>query len=37
MFQVFIHVQKAYEYLDRGICMEILSEYGIGPKLHRLL
>ena len=36
-FQVFIDVRKAYNSLDRGRCMEILRDYGLGPKLQRLL
>ena len=37
LFQVLIDVQKAYDSLDRGRCMEIIRGYGLGPKLHRLL
>ena len=37
LFQVFIDVQKAYKYLDRGTCMEILRMYVLGHKLQRLL
>ena len=36
-FQVFINVRKFYDSLDRGICMEILRGYGLGPRLQRLL
>ena len=36
-FQVFIDVQKAYNSLDRGRCTEILRDYGLGPKIQRLL
>ena len=32
MFQVFLDLQKAYDSLDRGRCMEILRGYGIGKK-----
>ena len=31
LFQVFIDVRKAYNSLDRGICMEILHEHGLVP------
>ena len=37
LLQVFIDVRKAYESLDRGICVEILRGYGLGPKLQWLL
>ena len=37
LLQVFIDVRKAYDSLDRGICMEILRGYGLGPNLQRLL
>ena len=37
MFQVFLDVQKAYDYLDRGQCMEILRGYGMGKKMARLI
>ena len=31
VFQVFIDVRKAFNSLDRGICMKIVCEYGLGP------
>ena len=37
LFQVIIDVQKAYYYLDRGICMEIIMGYGHGNNLQMLL
>ena len=37
LFQVFIDVQKAYDYLDRVRCMEILMGYGLGTNLYRLM
>ena len=37
IFQVFIDVRKAYNSLDRGICMEILRGYGLRPNLQRLI
>ena len=30
LFQAFVDVQKTYEYLDRGICMEIIRGYVLG-------
>ena len=37
MFQVFLDVQKSYNSLYRGRCMEILRGYGLVHILHRLL
>ena len=37
LFQVSVDVQKAYDSLYRGRCMEILRRYGLGPQLQRLL
>ena len=37
LLQVFIDMQKAYNYLFREIFMEILRGYGLGTKLQRLL
>ena len=37
LFQVFLHVKKSYDSLDRGRCMEILRDYGLGTRLQRLL
>ena len=37
LFKVFIDVQKAYYPLDKGIYMEILRGYVLGPKLQRIL
>ena len=36
-FQVFNDVRKDCDSLDRGVCMEILRGYGLGPNLQRLL
>ena len=33
LFQVIIDVQKAYDYLDRGIYMRILRGYCLGNNL----
>ena len=37
LLQIFIDVWKAYGYLDIGVCMEILSTYGLGTNIQRLL
>ena len=28
---IFLDLHKAYDYLDRYRCLEILEEYGVGP------
>ena len=33
LIQVFLDVQKSYNSLDRGRCMEIMKGYGLGGKL----
>ena len=33
LFQVLLDVRKDYNSLDQGRCMEILREYGLGPRL----
>ena len=37
LFQVFLDVRKAYDYPDRGRCMDILWGYGMGQKMARLI
>ena len=37
LLQVFLDIHKVYDSLDRGLCLEVLREYGLGPKLARLL
>ena len=37
LFQVFLDMRKAYNYLYRKICMEVFRGYGLGPKLGRLI
>ena len=37
LFQVFLDVQKAYNYLGRGQYMEILRGYGMGQNIARLI
>ena len=34
---MFVDFQKAYNSLYRGICIDILRGYGLGPKLQRIL
>jgi hypothetical protein len=31
--QIFLDLQKAYNLMDRGCCVDILVGYGVGPKL----
>ena len=37
LFQVFLDVRKAYDSLDRDRCLQLLSGYGMGTNLARLL
>ena len=37
LFQVFLDMREAYDYLYQTTCMEVLKCYGLGPKLRRLL
>ena len=37
LFQVSLDVWKAYDSLDRGRCMEIMQEYGMGQRMARLI
>ena len=37
LLQVFIDVQKDYDSLDRGRCIEIIRGYGMGTNLQRLI
>ena len=34
---IFLDLHKAYDALDRSRCLEILEEYGVGPRSCRLL
>ena len=37
LLQVFLDTRKANDSLDRERCLEVLSGYGLGPNLTRLL
>ncbi len=36
LYQIFVDLRKAYHHLDRAKCLEIMTGYGVGPKLLRL-
>jgi hypothetical protein len=36
-FGVFINLQKAFDAMDHGRCLEILALHGVGPKMLRLI
>ncbi len=36
LYQIFVDLRKAYDHLDRAKCPEIMTGYGVGPKLLRL-
>ena len=33
LFQVFLDIHKEYDSLDRGICLEVLRGYRMGPNM----
>ena len=37
LFEVFLHIRKVYESLDRGKCLEILRGYKLVPTMDHLL
>ena len=37
LFEVFLEIQKAYDAPDQDICLDILVEYGVGPRTIRHL
>jgi hypothetical protein len=37
LYGIFIDLRKAYDAMDRGRCLEILRDYGVGPNIVRLL
>jgi hypothetical protein len=36
LYQIFVNLPKAYDHLNREKCLEIMTGYGVGPKLLRL-
>ncbi len=36
LFQVFVDLRKAYDHLNCAKCLEIMTGYGVGPKLLHL-
>ena len=34
---IFLYLRKAYDALDREICLDILAGYGLGPRTIRIL
>ena len=36
LYQVFVDLCKAYNHLNHAKCIEIMTNYGVGPKLLRL-
>ena len=34
---IFLYLHKAYDALDRSMCLEILEGYGVGPWSRELL
>ena len=37
LYGVFIDLQKGYNAMDRGKCLDILESYGVGPKMLRVI
>ena len=37
LFGIFVDLKKAHNAMDRGKCLDILEDYGVEPKLLRLL
>ncbi len=37
LYGIFIDLQKAFDSMDRGRCLEVLKGYGAGPKMLRLI
>ena len=33
LYQIFLDLSKAYDHLDLAKCLEIMTGYGVGPKL----
>ena len=32
LYRIFVDLRKAYDAMDRGRCLETLSDYGVGEK-----
>ena len=37
LFEVFLGLQKSYDALDQEMSLEIITAYGVGPKMLRIL
>ena len=37
LFGIFLDLRKAYDAMDRGRCLDILRDAGVGPKTIRIL
>ena len=37
LFCIFLDLKKAYDAMDRGRCLEILEDCGVGPRARRLI
>ena len=37
LYMVFVDLQKAYDAMDRGQCLEILEANDVGPKLLKVI
>ena len=37
LYMIFMYLHKAYDALDREICLDILEGYGVGPRAHHIL
>ena len=36
LYGLFLGLRKAYDAMDRGRCLQILEDCGVGPKARRL-
>ena len=37
LYGLFLDLRKAYDAMDRGRCLQILEDCGVGPKARRLI
>jgi len=37
LYGLFLDLRKAYDAMDRGGCLRVLEDYGVGPKARRLI